>query len=149
MTEEDIELEKKRVALLSDYQKTLELRIIDAQLKRMHTLRAINVGELNTLRGKYKALARDYGLAFTVYYGVMWMSMFGVTYASINFFGFDATMVLQNVDARMGWSLADNVNPELGNIGLALVTNELLEVVRLPFVVFTVKPVVDRFTNSN
>ena len=148
ITQEEIDLEKERVSQLTDYQKTLELRNIDTQLKRLQTLHAINVGELDTFKGKYKALVRDYGLPFMAYYWVVWACTFGAVYVSIDIFGVDAMAILENIDVRMGWSLADKVDPTVGNVGLAVVANEFLEPIRLPFVVFTVKPVVDRISDN-
>jgi len=46
------------------YQKEIELRDLDKELSRLNTLRGINSGELYTFRGKFKALARDYGVGF-------------------------------------------------------------------------------------
>ena len=149
ITQQEIDIEKIRVNQLTDYQKTLELRNIDTQLKRLQTLRAINVGELDTFKGKYKALVRDYGIPFMAYYWVVWACTFGVVYVSIDIFGVDAMAILENIDLRMGWSLADKVDPTVGNVGLAVVANEFLEPIRLPFVVFTVKPVVDRIQDMN
>lgn len=64
LSKEDEESEKKRVAGLSKYQKEIELRDLDKELARLNTLQGINTGELYTFRGKFKALARDYGMAF-------------------------------------------------------------------------------------
>jgi hypothetical protein len=49
---------------MSKYQKEIGLRALDKELARLNTLRGINTGELYTFRGKFKALARDYGVAF-------------------------------------------------------------------------------------
>jgi hypothetical protein len=51
--------------------------------------------------------------------------------------------VLGKFDNFTGWSLTEKVDPALGKIGLALVINELLESIRLPFVVATLKPVME------
>ena len=64
LSKQDEEEEKKRVAGLSKYEKEIELRNYDKELARLHTLRGINTGELYTFRGKFKALARDYGMGF-------------------------------------------------------------------------------------
>jgi hypothetical protein len=53
-----------RVEGLSKYEKEMELRNFDKELARFNTLRGINTGELYTFRGKFKALARDYGMGF-------------------------------------------------------------------------------------
>jgi len=56
--------EKERVGSLTQYQREMELRQLDSELARLQTLRAINTGELYTLRGKFKMLSRDYGMGF-------------------------------------------------------------------------------------
>jgi len=63
-SKEEEEAENTRVAGLSKYQKEIELRDLDKELARLNTLRGINSGELYTFRGKFKALARDYGIGF-------------------------------------------------------------------------------------
>lgn len=68
LSSEDEEKEKQRVASLSKYQKEMELREYDKEIARLNTLRGINTGELYTMRGKFKALARDYGMAFMAWY---------------------------------------------------------------------------------
>lgn len=62
MTKEEQEQEKGRVASLSSFQKDQELRKLNRELARLEMLRGINTGELYTWSGRYKALARDYGL---------------------------------------------------------------------------------------
>jgi hypothetical protein len=75
LSKEEEDEEKKRVEGLSKYQKEIELRALDKELARLNTLRGINTGELYTFRGKFKALARDYGVAF-----MAWVSLpFGET----------------------------------------------------------------------
>ena len=48
------------------------------------------------------------------------------------------------MDARLGWDMASKVDPEMGKIGMTLVINEVIEPLRLPIVIVTVKPVMDR-----
>ena len=64
LSHQEEEDEKKRVELLSKYEKEIELRKLDKDIARLNTLRGINTGELYTFRGKFKALARDYGMGF-------------------------------------------------------------------------------------
>jgi len=52
------------VLLQTPYQKEIELRELDSEIARLQTLRGINTGELYTMRGKFKALTRDYGIGF-------------------------------------------------------------------------------------
>jgi len=66
--QDEEEKEKERVASLSKYEKEMELRGLDKKIAKLNTLRGINTGELYTFRGKFKALARDYGVGFMVWY---------------------------------------------------------------------------------
>jgi hypothetical protein len=143
LSKEDEEKEKQRVASLSKYQKEMELREYDKQIARLNTLRGINTGELYTMRGKFKALARDYGMAFMVYYWTVWFSTAALTYTAIEVGGIDAMAVIAKVDAFTGYDMTSKIDPTLGTIGVTLVANELLEPIRLPLVVMTTKPVVE------
>jgi hypothetical protein len=59
--------------------------------------------------------------------------------------GIDAMALLAQIDARTGFDFVSKVDPSVGKIGLAVIVNELVEPVRLPLVIVTVKPVVDQF----
>lgn len=143
MTDEEQEKEKARVLHLSPEAKEQELRQLNRDISRLEMLRGINTGELYTWSGRYKALMRDYGFPLFVYYWVTWTSMGVLTFLAIDVGGIDAMQMISNVDNYTGWSLATKVDPQLGKIGLALVMNEMLEPVRLPFVVATLKPVME------
>jgi len=86
---------------------------------------------------------KNYGFPLFVYYWTLWTTMGVSIYLLIDFGGFDAMSLLDKIDTYMGWSLSQKVDPQLGKMGLALVVNECLEPVRLPFVVVTLKPVMD------
>lgn len=72
-----------------------------------------------------------------------------MVYGAIDLGGLDAMMVIGKADQFLSqltgshWELAEKIDPQLGQIGVALVLNELLEPVRLPFVVVTLKPAVE------
>lgn len=136
------ELEKDRVARLSAHQKNLELKALDEQLALLHMKRGINTGELYTMRGKFKALTRDYGLAFMAWYWTVWTTTAGLVWLGIEVGGFDAIELLGQVDVYTGWTLSQHVDHTVGTIGLVLTVNEFLEPLRLPLVVMTTKPVV-------
>eukprot|EP00567_Pseudictyota_dubia_P003336 CAMPEP_0197434696 /NCGR_PEP_ID=MMETSP1175-20131217/2392_1 /TAXON_ID=1003142 /ORGANISM="Triceratium dubium, Strain CCMP147" /LENGTH=183 /DNA_ID=CAMNT_0042963515 /DNA_START=174 /DNA_END=729 /DNA_ORIENTATION=+ len=142
------EEEKARVASLTPYEKEMELRELDEKIARLNTLRGINTGELYTLRGKFKALARDYGVGFMVWYWCIWTCTCALTYAAIEIGGVDALALLARVDAWTGYDMSARTDPALGTIGLTIAVNELLEPLRLPIVVSTTRPVVDFFTNG-
>lgn len=149
LTPPEEEAEKERVAGLSAVQKTSELKDLDRQLALLNMKRGINTGELYTLRGKFKALARDYGLPFMAWYWTVWASTALVVYGCIEIGGVDAIALIGRVDDYMGWTLADHVNHEVGTFALTIAVNEMLEPMRLPIVVLTTKPVVDALSLNN
>ena len=134
------------MASLSDYEKEVELRELDAEISRLNTLRGINTGELYTLRGKFKFLAKEYGMGFMIWYWTVWCSTAVLTYGAIEVLDVDAIALLARVDNFTGLDIANKVDPTLGTIGLTVAVNELIEPLRLPIVVFTTKPVVDTLT---
>lgn len=142
MTAEEENDEKKRVTTLSSFQKEMELRQLDEQLAKLHMLRGISTGELYTWKGKFKALARDYGMPFMMWYWTCWVATAGLTYGAIELGGLDAIAVIAKFDSMTGFTMAQKVDPTVGTIGLTLVFNELLEPLRLPIVIMTTKPVV-------
>ena len=144
LTPSEEETEKKRVADLSAFQKDQELRSYNRKLAKLEILKGINTGERYTWTGRYKQLARDYGMPLVAYYWVAWTGSAIVCYSAITIFQIDTVALLSQVDASMGWDLVSKVDPEMGKIGMAILVNELLEPIRLPAVIVTVKPVMDR-----
>lgn len=144
MTPDEQEQEKARVHHLSPQDKEEELRRWNREIAKLEVLRGINTGELYTWSGRYKALMRDYAFPLFVYYWVTWTSMGVATYLAIDLGGLDAMQWIERADDYTGWQLVDRIDPQLGKIGLTLVLNELLEPIRLPFVVATLKPVMDQ-----
>uniref|UniRef100_A0A7S3PU42 DUF1279 domain-containing protein n=1 Tax=Chaetoceros debilis TaxID=122233 RepID=A0A7S3PU42_9STRA len=149
MLKEEEDQEKLRVESLSKFEKEMELRDLDKQLSKLNTLRGINTGELYTIRGKFKALARDYGMPFMAWYWCVWMSTAALTYGAIEAGGIDAMALIAKSDTYTGFDLHSKVDPTMGTIGITLVFNEMLEPLRLPIVVVTTKPVVDTIFPKN
>mmetsp|Transcript_17387 Transcript_17387/g.35717 ORF Transcript_17387/g.35717 Transcript_17387/m.35717 type:complete len:241 (-) Transcript_17387:829-1551(-) len=143
MTKDEEEREKARVSHLSPDEKETELRHLNREIAKLETIRGINTGELYTWSGRYKSLVKNYALPLFVYYWTLWATMGGVVYLGIDIGGFDAIPLLERIDSNLGWSLSQKVDPQLGKMGIALILNECLEPVRLPFVVVTLKPVMD------
>ena len=143
MTPEEEEQEKLRVSQLSPTERDMELRQWNRQIAVLEKKKGINTGELYTWSGKYKALARDYGMPLMVWYWVIWISTGVVCYTTITLFDVDVMYLLQQIDVRTGYHISEQVNPEYGKIGMALVVNEVIEPIRLPVVIITVKPVID------
>lgn len=144
MTKQEEESEKRRVAGLSDFAKDQELRKLNREISYLELKKGILTGEAYTWSGKYKALARDYGMPLFVWYWTVWFSTAILCYGAIGIFDIDVMAILAQLDGYTGWSLTSKVDPQMGKIGMALVANEALEPVRLPAVIVTVKPVMDR-----
>jgi Protein of unknown function (DUF1279) len=144
MTEEEEKQEKQRVAGLTAFQKDQELRQLNRQIARLEKMKGINTGELYTWSGRYKVLARDYGMPLVAWYWAVWTSTAILCYGAITVFDIDTIALIAQLDAKTGWDLVSKVDPEMGKIGMALIANEALEPIRLPVVIVTVKPVIDR-----
>jgi Protein of unknown function (DUF1279) len=144
LTTEEEENEKNRVAGLSAFQKDHELRTLNREISRLEKLKGINTGEAYTWSGKYKALAREYGMPMVVWYYSVWFSTCLLAYGTITIFNIDVVNLLSQMDARTGWDLVNKVDPQYGRIGMAIVINELIEPIRTPIVILTIKPVVDK-----
>ena len=65
------------------------------------------------------------------------------TYAAITVGGLDAMDIIARFDQFTGFELAQKVDPALGKMGLCLALNECWEPIRLPFVVATLKPIME------
>lgn len=149
LSPEQIKEEKQRVSTLTDFQRDQELRQYNRDIAKLEALKGINTGELFTLRGQYKQLARDYGLPMMIWYGAVWFGTLGACYVGVTVGQLDAAQLLAYADSFTGWNMASRVqelDPEYGKIGVAILLNELIEPLRLPIVVFTTKPVVDQIS---
>jgi Protein of unknown function (DUF1279) len=141
MTKEEEEDEKQRVASLTPFQKDQELRMLNRELAKLDMKRGINTGELYTWSGKYKALARDYGMPLMVWYWAVWGTTAALCYAGITVFDVDTMALVARMDSATGFDMASKIGPETGKIAMAIILNEALEPIRLPVVIATVKPV--------
>jgi len=144
LTPEEEEAEKQRVAGLSAFAKDEELRKLNRRIAKLEVLRGINTGDRYTWSGRYRQLSRDYGAPLMVYYFACWGLSGAALYGLLQVAGVDAMAWIAAIDGYTGWDLAARVDPQMGKIGLTLVLNEVIEPVRLPIVILTVKPVVDR-----
>jgi hypothetical protein len=144
MTKQEEEAEKQRVSALTPFAKDQELRQLNRQIAKLEMLRGVNTGELYTWRGRYKELSRNYGLPLMAWYGTCWVMTGAAVFAAVEVFGVDAMSWIAYVDTFTGLELASKVDPSLGKAGLVVVVNEMLEPIRLPLVIVTCKPVVDR-----
>jgi Protein of unknown function (DUF1279) len=113
-------------------------------ISQLEYLRDMNTGAANSWSERYKATAREYGMPLLAWYGAVWTTTALFCYGTISIFQIDTLRVLRSVDAQTGWSLSRKINPTMGKIGMAFIANELLEPIRLPTVLVTIKPVVDK-----
>jgi hypothetical protein len=143
MTKEEEEKEVARVSHLRPEDKDTEIRDLNRKLAKLEMLKGINNGELYTWTGRYKNLVREYAMPMFWYYWALWGTSFVCTYAIVGIGGLDAMEVIGKFDTMSGWNITDKVDPALGKIGLALVLNEMLEPIRLPLVVITLKPLME------
>ena len=144
MTPDEEAQEKVRVAGLSEFAKVQVLRQLNREIARLEMRRGINTGELYTWSGRYKVLARDYGMPLFAWYWACWVTTAVLCYGAVTIFNVDALSLLAQMDAKTGWSLVDKVDPTWGKLGLVLILNEAMEPLRMPIVIVTVKPVMDR-----
>ena len=77
------------------------------------------------------------------YYWVVWYTTCSLTYLSITLGDVYAMLIIDKADSLTGWDMASIINPKLGTLGLTLVANNILEPFKLPFVLWTVRPVVN------
>jgi hypothetical protein len=143
MSKEEEVAENTRVSQLSIEQKDIELRQLNRQIAILEMKRGINTGELYTWTGKYKTLARDYSTPLFVWYTTVWLCTGVLFYTTFTIFDIDFMYVIQQFDHYTGFHMSQQINPEYGKIGVILVMNEIIEPIRLPIVILTVKPVID------
>ena len=128
---------------LTPSEKSTEKESIEKSLHSLQTRLSLLTLESSTFRGQLKSLTRDYGFPFLVY----WWSLWGFTgilcYGSISFFSLDVPSLLKNLDSLINIDVSGRIDPDLGEVAVAVAVNELLEPVRLPFVVVTTKKLVD------
>lgn len=105
-------------------------------------LRDLGGRQLSTTE-RYQQLVQRYGLPFLGWYWVVWSTSGAVVYGAIEILEVDAILYIEQWDAWTGWGMQSHVYPDWGTIGLAVAMNEILEPLRLPFVLVTVKPVID------
>ena len=55
-------------------QRQAEIDELDRELKILTRRRAVLTGELYTLRGRFKAMGRDYGFPFMVWWTAVWLA---------------------------------------------------------------------------
>lgn len=144
MSEEEEEAEKLRMADLSPFKKDQELRQLNREIMKLNMLKGINTGELYTMRGRYKLLLQEYGMPMIAWYSVIWLSSAVGVFTLAEVGGMDAMAILAYADSFTGLDMCGRVDPTMGKVGVVLILNEMLEPLRLPFVVLTVKPVIDR-----
>lgn len=93
---------------------------------------------------KAKVVVKEYGIEFMVY----WTAVWGVTgigiFAMLHTGIMDGMQLLHVIDNTFDLTLAERVDPSLGNIALAFALNEMIEPLRLPCVVVSTPAVVKK-----
>jgi len=97
-----------------------------------------------SFKEKAKILATEYGVAFTVWWTFVWAVSGFVTYGAIEMSDIDSLTLIAKLESYVGYDLSSKIDPKYGNIGLAVVVNEVFEPLRFPIVIATTKPVVDK-----
>ena len=97
-----------------------------------------------SFKDKAKILATEYGIAFTVWCTFVWAVSGFVTYGAIEMSDIDSLTLIAQLESYVEYDLSSKIDPKYGNIGLAVVVNEVFEPLRFPIVIATTKPVVDR-----
>lgn len=118
--------------------------VLTLHKKRTELYLLICCFQLYTIRGKYKMLLNEYGMPMMGWYAVCWLTSGAMVYGLATIGGMDAMAVLQKIDSYTSLNMAARVDPALGKLGIVILLNEMLEPIRLPFVVLTVRPVVDK-----
>lgn len=89
-------------------------------------------------------VVKEYGIEFMVY----WTAVWGVTgigiFAMLHTGIMDGMLLLHVIDNTFDLTLAERVDPSLGNIALAFALNEMIEPLRLPCVVVSTPAVVKK-----
>ncbi|KAA8496334.1 hypothetical protein FVE85_0063 [Porphyridium purpureum] len=88
---------------------------------------------------KLKFMYKNYGLVFMVYWTGAWVASGLTVYAGVKYFGHEATLAfIKSCGAERIVDLDQYLtNPALINVGVTVVTNELLEFARFPIVLAT------------
>jgi len=115
----------------------------DGDNKEETKLRSTSNSNLS-FKEKAKTLATEYGVAFTVWWTFVWAVTGFVTYGAIEMSDVDSLTLIAKLESYVGYDLSSKIDPKYGNIGLAVVVNEVFEPLRFPIVIATTKPVVDR-----
>jgi len=139
----DEQEENFRVNALTPAEKAAELESLDAMIRSLQHRLGINNGDAYSWRGRFKNLSANYGLPFMVYWTSVWCATGVGCYAAMEYGGVEALPLIQHLDQLTGFDLANKIDPSLGNIAVAVAVNEMLEPIRLPFIVATTQPVVD------
>ena len=89
-----------------------------------------------------KATFREHGLVFVGYYATTWTAGFGVCYGGVTLAGIDGLALIENVMSFVGANNYVHIDfsmfsPRIVNALIAAEMNELLEFVRLPFIIAT------------
>ena len=100
-------------------------------------------GLIGTLKG-LKETAKTYGMPFFIYYNSLWAAGVGVAYYALlqDYIPWSSCLdFLQMLKFPAYFVDLDTLDPNVGKLPVALVMNECFEVVRFPFWLVTIRPI--------
>lgn len=83
-------------------------------------------------------------MPLVAWYWALWGVSFAGCFGAITVGGVDAMAIIAKADGMTGWDMTSKIDPEIGKLGITLIVNECIEPLRLPVVIMSVKPVMDR-----
>ena len=79
-------------------------------------------------------------MPFLVYWWAVWATTGVGTYLTLDGGLIDAVRIVDGFDGLAGTQLSGRLDPDLGNVAMAIALNEMLEPIRLPIVVRATQP---------
>jgi hypothetical protein len=90
---------------------------------------------------------KQLGMPFLAWWTGVWVVTGIGIYSTMEIFGIDVLGMLQTTLPSNEYIDFSKVDPKTGNVMTALAVNELIEPIRFPFVLLTVKPVIKWWKN--
>ena len=72
LTDDEKQREREEAEAMPVEEKKAAIALLDAEIKVLTRQRAVLSGELYTMRGRFKAMGRDYGLPFMIWWTTVW-----------------------------------------------------------------------------
>ena len=114
----------------------------DAIVRKQMTFSEIKAEALKMTGGmSVKQLWKQYGIPFAVYYSSLYFGGAATVYLVIQSGALgDSAVIVDWIKTTPVSNYVDlsNINPKYGNLGIAIVINECLEIIRFPFALLTI-----------